>query len=211
MPATRKDHVLYTRRELSSYRYYVKMIDILRENRIESYIDIGSNTGEFCNVLFERIPSLKTAHLIEPEPDNFAFMIGNVKRNVVKFYNLAIGYGYKNAELICHPSKNVGGFFLSETYPHQSGIRVEISTLESLKIPTVDFIKIDIEGGEFNLIENSTKIKETKYIEIEFHVSPRDSHKNKDFLSKNLPNFDIICRDDTSKELERCLLGMSAI
>ena len=74
MPSSRESHVLYTRSELETYQYYKDVIEILKQDKIKSYIDIGANVGEFCNVLFEKIDTLKKAYLIEPQEDNFIFL-----------------------------------------------------------------------------------------------------------------------------------------
>jgi hypothetical protein len=44
---------------------------------------------------------------------------------------------------------------------------IPTTTLENL--PRYDFMKIDIEGGEKNILENATCFADFKYIAIEFH------------------------------------------
>jgi FkbM family methyltransferase len=199
MPATREEHVVYTRNELNNYQYYIDVINELKKHTIKSYLDIGANVGELCNYLFEVLPSLKTAHLIEPENDNFNFMVSNIKEKDIKTYHFAIGYGYKNAKLENHWSGNVGGFLLTES---NSGIsNVTIKTLEELSLPIVDLVKIDVEGAEYNIIENSKYLQEVEWIEIEFH----DYHNKPlvPYVTKYFPNHTIIIVEDIGG---RCLL-----
>ena len=44
---------------------------------------------------------------------------------------------------------------------------IPTTTLENL--PKYDFLKIDIEGAEINILENATCFADFKYIAIEFH------------------------------------------
>ena len=89
MPLTRESHIEYTNNELNTYEYYIKIFEYLKEKQIQNYVDIGANIGEFCNVLFEKIPSLKMAYLVEVEENNFQFMLKHVKYKNV----LCINYG----------------------------------------------------------------------------------------------------------------------
>jgi FkbM family methyltransferase len=166
MPTTREEHVIYTRNELNSYQYYIDVIEYLRNVGIKSYLDIGANIGEFCNVLFEKIPTLQEAHLIECESENIKFLKNNIKPPNVAVYDLAVGYDITNPTLITNG--NVGGFKVVES-DTVGNFNVKVSTLEDLNLPIVDFVKIDIEGGEYSIIENSKYIQKIKYIEIEFH------------------------------------------
>jgi len=199
MPSSRESHMLYTRSELETYQYYKDVIEILKQDKIKSYIDIGANVGEFCNVLFEKIDTLKKAYLIEPQEDNFIFLQNNVKKQKVLFFQKAIGYNLVSPK-IYSVDDNIGGFRL---VPDSSipGIEVEVATLEELKFPKVDLIKLDIEGGEYNVIENSTFLKTVKWIEVEFH----DYYNipTKEYIKKYLPKHTIRCIEDLEG---RCLL-----
>jgi len=198
MPSTREEHVKYTRNELNNYPYYVEIIEELKKHNIESYLDIGANTGEFCNILFEKLPTLKKAYLIEPEKENFRFLKAHVIPKNISFFEIAIGYNMPTPKIIpLHD--NVGGFSTINSPDNVSN--VSIKTLEELKIPKVDLVKIDIEGGEYNLIENSTYLQNIKWLDIEFH----DYHNipTKKYIEKHFPDHTI----EIIESLEgRCLL-----
>jgi FkbM family methyltransferase len=194
MPATREEHITYTRNELDNYPYYINVIEELKNDGIKSYIDIGANIGEFCNVLFNKIPSLTEAYLFEPEIENFTFMESNLKHKKLSLFNVAIGYDLKNGVLVPHGSANVGGFMVIDSESATNARQITIKTLEELNLPLVDLVKIDIEGGEFNVIENSTYLQNIKWVEIEFHLSEADS-KNKAavrYVEKHFPNHSMI-------------------
>lgn len=86
----------------------------------------------------------------------------------------------------------------------------------------VDLIKFDIEGSEYNVIENSKLLKHIKYIIIEFHpfgMKEQEVIKNlpqpgqfgraeylkkftDSFIKKHLPNHKIIVGDEVQYLLE---------
>lgn len=198
MPSTRKEHVEYTKNELNNYPYYIEIINELKNHNIKSYLDIGANVGEFCNVLFEKLPTLKKAYLIEPEIENFDFLKNNVTLKNILFFNVAIGYNISSPKITPYDG-NIGGFQVIDS--KNEGIEVIVKTLEELKIPKVDLVKIDIEGGEYNLIENSDYLQNIKWLDIEFH----DYYNipTRDYVKKYFPNHTI----EIIESLEgRCLL-----
>jgi FkbM family methyltransferase len=207
VPRSPEEHVGYTRNEFLVHSpYYNEVYKILSDNKIRSYIDIGANTGEVCNILFETVSTLKEAYLIEPEEKNFKFLEKNVKYENCKFLNCAIGYNYKNANLISH-SANVGSFELVEGNENNKS-NVIVKTLEELNIPEVDFIKIDIEGGEFNLIENSTYLKTAKFLEIEIHKNYENQDVFMEYLWKHLPEYKVKV---VERPHARCFLSLNSL
>ena len=199
MPATRKDHIHYTRNEWNQDPCFIKVLEILKLHNIQSYLDLGANVGEVCNILFENIKTLKIAHLVEPQSDNFSFMKENVieENREINYYPVGIFYGKGEGNLYIDPSwPNPGSFSIFGTRSNfqEFGETVKLITLEDLAIDPVDFVKIDVEGSENNIIENSSYLKECNFIDIEIHPV-HDYPQNYNYtevISKNLPNHSIL-------------------
>lgn len=184
MPLSQGEHVQYTRDEFTTYPYYVDMIKILETKKIKSYVDIGANVGEFCKCMFEKLPTLTTAYLIEPEEANFKFMTNRMeelRQYCLHMFNVGITYNIKNPVFL--RSFNVGGHRIIES---ENASDIKTSTLEDLKIPIVDLIKIDTEGGEYDIIENSSYLQEVEWLDIEFHDYD-GSHPMEEYVEKFLP------------------------
>jgi FkbM family methyltransferase len=192
MPNNRQEHVYYTRNELNNFNYYIQIIKHLKESNIKSYIDIGANTGEFCNVLFEKIPTLVDAYLFEVEKENINFIKKNIKNKKVNIFDFGIGYFFKNPILI--HDFNPGGFSVKDEPNNTIHSNVVLKTLEELNLPNVDFVKIDIEGGEYNIIENSKYLYNIKFIDIEFHNHNTNSIQK--YVEDKFLNYDIVFTDD---------------
>jgi FkbM family methyltransferase len=147
--------------------------------------------------LFEELKTLEHAYLIEPEKENFSFMVNNiVRKNNVTPLNVGIGYNIINGTLL--DNGNVGGFKLIDG---GLGQKIDVKTLEELNLPLVDLVKIDVEGMEYNIIENSTFLQKIKWIDVEFH----DYHNKplRGYVSKYFPNHTIV---EIEKLEGRCLL-----
>ena len=197
MPTSIEDHVIYTRDELNNWPYYQEMFSILSREDIKSYLDIGANTGEFRNQVVAKICTIQESYMVEPETENFNFITNHCGGWYV-LIKAAIGYGGPSRCSLIR-SSNVGGHQIGKTEGD-----VDLKTIEDLDIPIVDFVKIDVEGMEDEIIENSTYLRSVKWIDIEFH---RDPSTVQAFLEKNLPNFDIaLYQKGQGIEYGRCLL-----
>jgi len=186
--STLEKHQVYTRNEFKDNEYYSKVLDVLKSNDIKSMIDAGACTGEVTKVMFEFIPTLKISYLIEPMKENIEFIKENLKEYQTEVINKALLYGEKTVSFGKIPH-NVGGgsVFL------QGDRVVDTITLEEL--PLVDFLKMDIEGLEANVIKNSTNLQKTKFIEVEFHHYDELLEKEENripFVNEWLPNHKVL-------------------
>lgn len=205
MPATRFDHIAYTRNEWIENSYFLKVLEILKSKKIESYLDLGANVGEVCNVLFDNISTLQKAYLVEPQLENFEFMKDHLasKSSAVEYYNVGIFYGKTEGELYIDPTwPNPGSFSLTDFRDNFQpvGETVKLVTLESLAIEPVDFVKIDVEGSEYNIIQNSQYLTQCKYLDIEFHNHSIDYHE---FCKTHLPSHSILLNESGHLLLEK--------
>ena len=202
MPHTKEEHVTYTKNELNDHPYYKEIFKILGEEPIESYLDIGANVGEFHNQVVEKIPSIKKTYLIEPDPENFIFLKNHITYSVeVETFNMAISYTIKRGTLTT--SRNVGGYMLVGS---TEGGGVKIKTLESLKIPVVDFVKIDVEGMEYEILEKSSYLRQVEWLDVEFHQTPEQEQNSfvVNFIRDNFETHDIFFFEEGTHG--RCLL-----
>jgi FkbM family methyltransferase len=182
----------HTRKELAEEPYYLAILNVLKQNTITSYVDIGANIGEFSNILFEKIPTLKDAYLIEPEENNYNFLQNNIKNKRV-LYKVAIGYNFTSGVLV-NDDNNAGGHHLREASSINTFFsNIEIKTLEELELPIVDFIKMDVEGEEFNIIENSSYLQKIRWIDIEFHRNIDVSYVKTYFPNHEIMLYSYIC------------------
>ena len=200
--STQDDHKLYTSVEWKHIEYFSEVIKYLQEKNIKSFIDVGGCTGEVSNIILNEIPTIEFGLIFEPHPINCEYIKNNINSDKVQIENKALFYGQDSISLsIRGPNVGSWSFLFSEQYPENS-IEVECVNLDDyLSKMNYDFIKIDIEGSEFNLLENSLLLKEVKYIELEVHHEHFGMYKKHktdecdnaiDFVLQHLPNHDVV-------------------
>lgn len=176
-----------------------KQIDSLLKiiNKEWTYIDIGCARGEMLNFFIEQ---MNKGYAFEPAPDNFSFL----SENFGKIKNLEIiqkAVSNKNgaADFWLHPTSTHESNLLGhdtgyKKYSDESKISIECTTLdEFLKDkPDVHFIKIDVEGSEWDIFEGAKDTLRNKNIvyQVEFHLD-EDWHKKKIIYDSGYDIYDL--------------------
>jgi FkbM family methyltransferase len=129
-------------------------------------LDIGGNIGAFSYRMAKTFPTCQIT-TIEPEPDNFSVLIKNCEQfENVTLINKAVWSDSKGVNLIadCGGSAvtNIEGSFFVESISFNE-------LLEQFEF--IDFLKIDVEGAEVDIILSATpeSMRKIKYIVGEFH------------------------------------------
>jgi len=141
--------------------------------------DIGGNIGITAIYLATIFPDAKI-YTFEPLPDNFEIL----KKNIQKYDNIEafnIGLGSKNGNFkvyLSDDSENFGGVSF---YPDSIGnkpdsyISCEVKNInemmEKLNVESIDLIKIDTEGAEYDILMalHEKILRNTSWITGELH------------------------------------------
>jgi FkbM family methyltransferase len=173
----------------------ISVIDFLNESRIKSFVDAGGCTGEFTKIILEKISSVQTAVILEPIKENYLFTKDRIKDPRVEIINKALYETSKSINL-GRMDDNVGGWSINHSNGNETVECLNVKDLCEKYNP--DFIKIDIEGSERDILENSFDIKSIKYLEIEFHDHYIDPEDWIPYSSKLLTNHNIKYFGDSS-------------
>jgi len=193
IPTTSLDyHSMYTRTEFENSAYYMSILEFLKERKIETMVDIGGCAGETSIILLENIPTLKKCLILEPIQENFIYISNRIDYSTTTVIDKAIYYGVESIKLD-RDKGSVGAWSIS--FANDNSIEFDTITLEEVSDSigvVIDFVKIDIEGAELNLIENSKIIHDIKYIEVEFHRELIMSTNWGPYVQKWLPNHVVV-------------------
>lgn len=114
-------------------------------------IDIGAHVGLWTRVMIEQFTEV---YAFEPDPTNYACLVKNVAAvpGTVHLHNVAVGRSHGRGRMLADPlpkrQGNTGARFM------QSGLNgpVLVATLDELNLSHCDFIKIDVEGAELDVL-----------------------------------------------------------
>lgn len=156
-------------------------------------IDIGANIGVFSIFISEFTGNRSRVFAFEPFPENFSMLEGNVKLNgfekSIKIFPLAVGESNEDRKLNIDIDDNAMHSFYTDG---GNQITVKTVTLETIfvenNISICDFLKIDCEGAEYEIVLNAPTeiLNKIKIISIEYHPHPLYKHfQLKEILQKN--------------------------
>jgi FkbM family methyltransferase len=160
----------------------------------DTVIDLGAHIGAFTIFAARKAP-LGRVYAFEPEPNNFRLLKENIflnsLNNVYPFQKAVTGKLGK-VKLFVESDSSSTNSILEYTYQTpKKTISVSSTTLEHIltdnHIDTVDLLKIDIEGAEYDVLLNTPPhiFKKIKRIALEYHDNLNHEHTIKqlvDFL-----------------------------
>ncbi len=126
-------------------------VEPIAPRSIEYLVDLGSNIGVTAMLWAQRFPDARLV-LVEPDPDNFKLLEQNTAtfRDRCLLLNAAVSDRCGKTRFF--RSDREYGHSILKTGDCVSEIQVETLTvpavLEKARFPRVDFLKMDIEGGE---------------------------------------------------------------
>jgi len=122
-------------------------------------LDVGAHIGLFSLYCRALNPRAKICAL-EPEPENFKVLSENFKINKINGSRLAAALGATTSarELYLAPDNHNHYLLPPDSQAHQTAIKVRAQRLsdvaKQLRLKKIDLVKMDIEGGEYEIIFN---------------------------------------------------------
>lgn len=143
-------------------------------------VDIGANIGAFC--IQCGLLGAKSIFGFEPEPDNYGYLVENIKDNGLQSISHLYNSGIWNEYI----SKNIyvgqGATIIDELVNDKKALKVckkdlfkadfmSVHKLFDIVNSDIDILKIDCEWAEYKIIEamDLEMLMKVKYITMEFH------------------------------------------
>jgi len=151
--------------------------------------DLGGYLGDFTAAIIERYDC--KAFIFEPHPEYFSKCIERFSsyENVMV---LNYGLGDKNGDFLLS-NQSDGSSFINPNHIQKDGIKCVIrdfsSVLSELDIKGIDLMKINIEGGEFSLMEHIISCGRQEIVnqyQIQFHNFVENAVDRREQISRAL-------------------------
>jgi FkbM family methyltransferase len=136
---------------------------------LNSVVDVGGNVGLFSLVARHHFPGAKI-FAYEPNPFIGSYIRQNLSKLSVEIHQEAVGARQGFIKL------NLGGNSLHSTVtedPEGEIPMVDFDTVVDRAGGTIDLLKLDCEGGEWDILESSASIEKVKNLAMEFHLWAR--------------------------------------
>jgi FkbM family methyltransferase len=142
---------------------------VLVPDEVNVIVDCGANIGITSLFLASRYPNARI-YSIEPNPENFELLKRNTagEPNIVAIHGAIVGVPRTSVRLTTH--KAAWENFITED---DEGLEVPAVTIEQIctdyRLSRVDLLKVDIEGAEKEMFENSSFLRRVGFVIVELH------------------------------------------
>lgn len=193
---------------LTSDMYRMYLNELKLDGKI-NVLDLGANNGGFPLLLESEGFELNKIVCVELNPNTFSRLRFNLEANFdanVKAINCAVCGTSRELEINLGSGGASDNIYQTQNLANSKTYKVKGKTFnqiydENFGNESVDICKMDIEGAEFELFdnENSSKIKNCKYLLIEIH---HEKDRRREPVLKKLSelNFKEISGEDKKEE-----------
>lgn len=155
-----------------------------KEKRKYTIVDVGGNIGNH-SIFFATQVENSVIYTFEPIPEIYAILRKNIEinnlLNKVKLYNYACGANEGNASIYHADVQNIGA---TSIIKDSSGTLKIIKLDDILNNKEIDFIKIDVEGFEYDVLIGAQNILKNYSPVVWIEIFPENYIKITKLLNK---------------------------
>ncbi|MCB1484917.1 MAG: FkbM family methyltransferase [Hyphomicrobiaceae bacterium] len=178
----------------------VKRLANRSQHKIEICFDVGANIGQTSQQMVRAFPDA-TIHAFEPVTETYDRLVENVAKNQrIITYNYALGERSGSAEIEVFAQSELSSIAAQSPFITTYGERKSVESIgikslddfcASKNIDNIDYLKIDTEGYDLNVLRGGTRALERgiPFVSVEFYRFESDTSGTglSDFESLFLP------------------------
>ncbi len=133
--------------------------------RVRTILDIGANSGIFLLAARNRFPGA-TIHAYEPDAEHHPYLAHQAELTAATWFPEAVGAEAGTVRLV-----RDAGLYASRTEADRAGGVRQVALAEALARlgGAADLVKLDIEGGERELLAEQAPWRAVRYLTLEYH------------------------------------------
>lgn len=176
-------------------------LQALQVDEIRNVVDVGANVGIFSIAARVNFPEAEI-HAYEPNPDNLPHLKSQAESLGLSVYEEAVSFKDGSCGLVSSYRHDTSArMALGEGEIKVSGLS---TILDRFSSRSVDLLKLDCEGSEFQILRDSENLQYFKYVTLEYHISKkRELSTLIDLLKK--ADFEILSLEERNEALGNIL------
>ena len=159
-------------------------------NNSQIVLDIGANVGQTSLWMDQYLKNKGLNYHIyafEPHPITYYKLSTNLNLNQstkITPFNIGLSNIHSELELVEDCETNSGGFRIGKISPTQKGVKIPVTTIDDFvkenQIKSIDFIKIDVEGFEFKVLQGAAGILRLQHPNLYIEFCPQNLMEQSD-------------------------------
>lgn len=188
---------------------FLNLKKIFKKSNYKNIFDLGAFIGDTAYPLF-KIFDPEKVYAFEPDPDNFEILKENIQLNHLEEIVIPIEQGVGKKDGYFYIQKAGAGSEIKKQKDENS-VKVKVTTIDNFvkknKIKKVDFIKMDIEGAEFDALKGAVKTLKRDKPDLLIAIYHKGEHffEIPGWLKKIVPDYNLrfIAMNGASPIIER--------
>lgn len=151
-------------------------------------VDLGGYIGDFAYEIHSRYES--KVHIFEPVPRFYQLCVERFSESP-KVVSHCYGLGSKTGSLAISDLADASSLFMTGKEKHHTMVEVRpiVETLNDLGISKIDLLKINIEGGEYDVLQSlisSGWLPRINNLQVQFHTVGSSYEADRNFIRNEL-------------------------
>ena len=156
------------------------------------YLDVGANMGSEFDFISNINVKIKKAYLIEPSRKSFEYLKNKYNKKNIEILNIALSDKIMEKKFYEYNVESQSSFYnlknKHDLFKVINSYKAKTQTIDSLKIKKIDYLKIDAQDEDLQVLKGAIKMLKKKHIklikiEIAFNSIYKSNSRGEDIIN----------------------------